>query len=527
MGDSGPHRPAVPGADAGTPRNGELAELRELLIGPERAELGELREHIYNRAQRAADLSDVLPDAILLRAGRDPRLMRALQPLIEETLANSVRKDPRILAEAMFPVIAGAVRRAVASALQGMIESLNQIIETSVSFRSVGWRIEAARTGRSYGEIALLRSLLYRVEQVFLIQNDTGLLLQHVISDSVVVRDPDMISGMLTAIQNFVQDSFGAADNTLETVRVGDFTVWIQHGPQALLAGLVRGTAPIQVREVFAAALENIHQEYGAQLAVFHGDATILDGARPALQRCLLGQSPPGRRTSRWPIYLIGVVFVAALVLWAGISIRESQRWQRYLTAVRVEQGIVVTHEERHGRSFSIWGLRDPLSRDPAQLLDAAGIPVTKVSFHWEPYLSLSPRFVAVRDFNGSKSRLEQLVIHFDIGKSVLAPSARDSLRGVAEMVRTLLRTGESLGMKVRIEVIGHTDDQGSAERNTQLGLDRAAEVKSALLALGLDVSQLDIRSAGSSEPLQGGEIGSIQAENRSVSFLVRTGASP
>ena len=145
-----------------------------------------------------------------------------------------------------------------------MIESLNQIIETSVSFRSVGWRIEAARTGRSYGEIALLRSLLYRVEQVFLIQNDTGLLLQHVISDSVVVRDPDMISGMLTAIQNFVQDSFGAADNTLETVRVGDFTVWIQHGPQALLAGLVRGTAPIKVRELFAAALENIHQDYGA-----------------------------------------------------------------------------------------------------------------------------------------------------------------------------------------------------------------------------------------------------------------------
>ena len=215
-----------------------------------------------------------------------------------------------------------------------------------------------------------------------------------------------------------------------------------------------------------------------------------------------------------------------ALVLWAGISIREGQRWQRYLAAVRGEQGIVVTHEERHGGSFSISGLRDPLSRDPAQLLDAAGIPAASVSFHWEPYLSLSPRFVAVRDFGGSKSRLEQLVIHFDIGKSVLAPSARDSLRGVADMVRTLLRTGESLGEKVRIDVIGHTDDQGLAEKNIQLGLDRAAVVKSALLALGLDVRQLDIRSAGSSEPLQAGEIGSIQAENRSVSFRVRTEAS-
>src|SRR5262249_60500391 len=131
-------------------------------------------------------ISEVLPDAILLRAGRDPSLMKALEPLLEKALADSVRKDPRVLAEALFPVIAGAVRRAVASALQSLLESLNQIVETSVSVRSVGWRIEAVRTGKPYAEVALLRSLLYRVEQVFLIQNETGLLLQHVIAASIL-----------------------------------------------------------------------------------------------------------------------------------------------------------------------------------------------------------------------------------------------------------------------------------------------------------------------------------------------------
>ena len=219
MASPGQNRPAATNYRSEPTKNGDLDELRELLLGPERAELDELREHIRSRSQRTIDLSEVLPDAILLRAGRDPRLMQVLEPLLEKALADSVRRDPRILAEALFPVITGAVRRAVASALQGLIESLNQIVETSISFRSVGWRIEAARTGKSYAEIALLRSLLYRVEQIFLIQNETGLLLQHVIADSVMVRDPDMISVMLTAIQNFVQDSFGAADNTLETVR--------------------------------------------------------------------------------------------------------------------------------------------------------------------------------------------------------------------------------------------------------------------------------------------------------------------
>src|SRR5215510_3772229 len=138
-------RPVATGG-ADTASNRDLDELREILLGPDRAELHELRERIRNRSQRATDLSEVLADAIVLRSGRDPRLTQALEPLLEKAIANSVRRDPRIIAEALFPVIAGAVRRAVASALQSLIESLNQVVETSISFRSIRWRIEAART---------------------------------------------------------------------------------------------------------------------------------------------------------------------------------------------------------------------------------------------------------------------------------------------------------------------------------------------------------------------------------------------
>lgn len=525
MGYSGPNRPAATNSSTEPPTNGDLDELRELLVGPERAELHDLSEHIRNRSQRAIDLSEVLPDAIVLRAGRDSRLMQALQPLLEKAVTNSVRKDPRILAEALFPIIASAVRRAVGSALQGLLESLNQIVETRISLRSIGWRIEAARTGKSYAEIALLRSLLYRVEQVFLIQNETGLVLQHVIGDSVEARDADMISGMLVAIQNFVQDSFGAADNTLETVRVGDFNVWIRHGPQALLAAVIRGTPPLRLRQVLDAALDRIHQDYGAQLAEFRGDAVALDRARPVLESCLLGKSPPGQRPSRRPAYVIGLVLAVVLLTWAGVWIRDSLRWRTFVASLRKEEGIVVTHEERNGFRYSISGLRDPLSRDPAQLLQAAHISPTNVLFHWEPYHSLAPRFTAVRALAESKTRLEQQVIHFDTGKSVLVAAARDSLWTISDLVKNLSQAGAGVGQDVRIEIVGHTDKQGSAETNDQLGQDRATAVKSALIALGADGSRLDAETAGSRQPLKAGRSGSIEAENRSVTFRVRNGS--
>ena len=87
-------------------------------------------------------------------------------------------------------------------------ESINQTLERRLSFESLKWRIEGWRTGRDFGEIVLTRSLGYRVEQVFLVHRETGLLLQHV-ARSDEVLDSDMVSGMLTAIQDFVRDSFG------------------------------------------------------------------------------------------------------------------------------------------------------------------------------------------------------------------------------------------------------------------------------------------------------------------------------
>ena len=99
-----------------------------------------------------------------------------------------------MLATSLFPIIGEAVRKAVAHALQGMFDSLNLMLDRGLSLESWRWRFEAWRTGRSFGEVALTRSLNYRVEQVFLIHRETGLLLRHVAFESGIVRGrrPDL-----------------------------------------------------------------------------------------------------------------------------------------------------------------------------------------------------------------------------------------------------------------------------------------------------------------------------------------------
>src|SRR4030095_4688427 len=266
---------------------GTMAELRSFLLGPAEAKLAEVHTRLFDPQRQVEEVSKALPDAIAVRSRQDDELTTALSPAVSAALEHSVRKDPKPLADAIFPIMGPAIRKAISAALSGMVQSFNQTLTHSLSAKGLRWRFEALTTGRSFSEVVLLHTLVYRVEQVFLIHRETGLLLQHVSAGSAVVKDADMVSGMLTAIQDFVQDSFktGKGDE-LETLQVGDLTVWIEQGPMAILAGVMRGTAPQELREVFQETLERIHLQYGSSLNEFSGDASKFDGTRPLLEEC-------------------------------------------------------------------------------------------------------------------------------------------------------------------------------------------------------------------------------------------------
>jgi OOP family OmpA-OmpF porin len=497
-----------------------FAELRSLLVGPEREQLADIRQRLDDPARVVDDISRALPEAIRLRS-RDHKLRLALHPIIEESIRVSVQRDPRMLADALHPVIGTAVRKAVASALENMLLSLNQIMEQSVSPRSLRWRLEAWRTGKTFGEVLLLRSLLYRVEQVFLIHRKTGLLLLHREASAVVVKDADLVSGMLTAIQDFVRDSFGAAESAeLETVQLGDCSVWIQHGPQAILAGVVRGAAPRELQTVFQDALWRISMDRGADLAQFDGDAAPFAACAPDLDKCLLGQAPAAKK-GHWLAWLLAVMVLLALGAWLFFAIREHRRWDAYVRNLSRQPGIVVTSAEKRGGRYLVSGLRDPLAADSAALLAASGIPADGVRFHWEPYVSSQPQFAATRAFEALRTALERQAFYFATGQSRITPEQLNGIGNVAAQMRDLFRQADANGKPVRIEVLGHTDDSGTEQGNAMLGQARAGQVVTALAADGVPSERLSARSAAHLAPLRPGTSDSDRAVNRAVTFRI------
>ncbi len=376
----------------------ELAELKRLLLSDEQSQIAKIIHRLDDPEERAREIARILPDVVSLRGGKDGRMIHALMPTVEEILKTSVKRDPKTMVDCLFPVMGPAIRRSVAEFVRGMLQSMNQALQHSFSLQGLKWRLESLRTGMPFAEIVLLHSLVFRVEQVFLIHKETGLLLLHSTSEFAVFQDAHMVSGMLTAIQDFVRDSFEASqEEDLENMQMGELTVFVEQGPLAYLAGVIRGNPPAEVRTVFKEALEAIHLEFAWQLESFEGDAAPFAAATDQLEQCFLDRYASEKKKTFPYATVLLIVILAIVGYWVWVEVRAGRIWKDYLEALSGSKGIVVISADKHGGKYSVSGLRDPLAEDPDKLVKAGGLDPAAVSGRWEPFQAMDPEFVMTR----------------------------------------------------------------------------------------------------------------------------------
>ncbi len=388
----------------------DLTQLRRLLLGKDYERLPVMRDDMERMLGLEAALKDpvrqidqvarVLSEAMLLRENRDRGISKALRPALSDAIKAVVRKNPQPVVEAVSPVIGPAIRRSVNDAIAGMLELFDKLLEHNLSLQALKWRIEAWRAGRRYSEVVLLRTLIYQVDQVLLIHRETGLLLQHVESLQSGARDPDLVGGMLTAINDFVSDSFSATEESrVQAMQVGDFKVIVEQGRLAVIAAIARGNPPTELAQTIRETLETVEVLYGDLLERFDGDSTPFSETNPLLADCLKSQRrPAATRRPLWLVpLLIGLVLLTVLGYWGWSSYRANSLWSTALSALRSEPGIAITDTTRDGDVYRVHGLHDPLARDPEAVIGPEALSALQWEWDWRPYLSTEPKLLLVR----------------------------------------------------------------------------------------------------------------------------------
>jgi OOP family OmpA-OmpF porin len=480
----------------------------------------------------------------------------------------------------LFPLIGPAIRKAITSTLRNMLDSLNHTLDVGFSWRGLTWWLEALRTGKPFAEVVLLHTLHYRVEQVFLIHRDSGLLLLHATAKAVTPQDGDLVSGMLTAIHDFMRDSFGVQDHeALDAVQMGELSIWIEPGPQAIVAAVVRGHGSPDLRTAIQEAVEAIHFEQRLSLEDFDGNAAPFESSRHHLEACLLEQYRPRRQRTAPLLWIIAAAVVGGLAIWGVSAMQERQRWASFLERLRAEPGVVITSAQRRDGQYVLSGLRDPLAADPYQLLHEARLDPTAMRARWETYHALHPPFIlhraiallsppetvqlslidhilhaqgraphawivdaerlarlipGVAEFRREylldttlaalgeiTTQIEQETLVFRKNTLQLVADQEAALERLGASLRRLHELAHAAGARAHILIRGHTDRTGDEGRNQRLSHERAEAILSALLVRGLPASTMSATGIGARSPLSDEVTEEDRALNRRVSFRV------
>ena len=580
-----PHDPRRPRTPSAQEDERELTELRDILFHAERDELLALRERVHDFGQRARDVGEVLPEAVRLRTeeGTDEQLTEALRSTVERTLKESVARDPQVVAEALFPAMGPSIRRAITEYFKTLVQSFDQAMQHSFSVQGVRWRFEAIRTGKSFSEVALLHSLVYRVEQVFLFHRETGLLLHRVVAPEVAAMDADMMAGMMSALQDYARDSFHLAkDDTLKEFEVGELNAWVEQGPKAVLVAAIRGQAPQAYRLKLREVMERVHAVFGKRLDDFSGDASAFDATEDLLVESFASQRrehtmPAPRRYFTFSLATVVVLFLGWQVF-LGI---QDWRWERFVDVLRDQPGYTITsfHRGWFRRYYEIRGMRDPQSSDPIELLQKQGLDPALADLQLGRYYALDDELVAKRaaallappagvritvesgvlrvrgeapldwirqletratmiagvksldtsglllpgqsDFVKARGELSGARIQFNEGSAEVRTDQRAAVESAVATFKTLDHLAQAMGEELLVEVVGHTDSSGPDSSNLRLGQYRATRITQLFERAGLRASIFHLRSAGSAEPLAGEGSESERQINRCVTFRV------
>jgi hypothetical protein len=127
------------------------------------------------------------------------------------------------------------------------------------------------------------------VDEVFLM-TPTGMLLKHYTRRLRPDQDQDIMAGMLTAVQNFIKESFDEAGGKLNEIRFENYDILISHGKNVVLAAIISTKKPERLRDQLKTATDDLEAQFGERISHWTGDKKELGEVDVIMKKFLSGK---------------------------------------------------------------------------------------------------------------------------------------------------------------------------------------------------------------------------------------------
>lgn len=122
-----------------------------------------------------------------------------------------------------------------------------------------------------------------QIQEAFLIHK-SGCLIAYSSLKEDSDEDFDILAGMLTAIQSFVKDAFGAGQWSLKRLEFEDRNLLIELGDHLYLAVIYAGQADMKLQNKVELTVDVIEEKFWEQCKEWSGDMDEWAGAKDILQ---------------------------------------------------------------------------------------------------------------------------------------------------------------------------------------------------------------------------------------------------
>jgi len=224
--------------------------LKEILFEEERERYEELYlliKDIEEKMNEDLDLHELPQAQVDILLERMMQVMpERLGPTITKTLKVQIRESQDDVVQALFPIIGQMIKRYIKQEIAALTEKIDRQFDDALSIDRLMIRIKAWLTGNSYAELMLRESVGSEVQEIFIIEEGSGLLLASYSRHGLL--DQDMVAGMLTAIKTFVNEAF-ETEQTLETIAYDQFTIYVQNFNRFYLAAVLSGAMNVEFKK--------------------------------------------------------------------------------------------------------------------------------------------------------------------------------------------------------------------------------------------------------------------------------------
>lgn len=498
-----------------------------------------------------------------------------LSPLMGAAIREQVRAQRDSMVDALYPIIGSTIAKYMSEALKQLADNVNRKVEQTFSFRGLIRKVKSRLSGVSEAELLLQESLPFRVNAVFLIHKDSGLLIAEAHNPLAHRIDSEMVSGMLTAIRSFVNEWIARSGTVseLDTIEYGTSHIMLEVAGHCYLAVVTEGPLQRTFVSQMRHALEQIVSEHDKVIAQYDGHPASVPAYVQQTIRGLIEQAEPKRKSPSVAklLFAFGVILsilVATPFVWYWYKERNNRETEQNVSSRIVAAGGIVERQisvTAEGDNIALRGtVPNELLR--IRVLEATKDVIPSAVINDQLAVGASPSFLTVTASEAQRiaaalnaiEGVDILTTFDEDGTLTITGTATDQslvhriagtfeqLPGVNRIIHKLtppaprelatkvyfdlgdasLPDAERTKLEViksimeqypqhHLRIIGYADGSGSRRINSVLSTSRARSVKEALTAMGIDSTRLV--AAGGSGFVDAADTRS--SENRTVRF--------